>query len=106
MATKNKVGPFLDAALPLLTVYPAYLKAFPPALFIIFVNSLLADCLVFLFQPLINGWKVNIPFKKSSSSGAKGGSKSDGQVRRTFKLKTFKLFSACVHTDVAITSLW
>ncbi|XP_011604102.1 tuftelin 1a [Takifugu rubripes] len=30
-------------------------------------------------KPLINGWKVSIPFKKSSSSAAKGGAKSDGQ---------------------------
>lgn len=30
-------------------------------------------------KPLTNGWKVSVPFKKSSSSAHKGESKSDGQ---------------------------
>lgn len=47
MATKNKVDLFLCCS-AIVSLYPVYLKAFPPALCIVFVNSLLTDCLVFL----------------------------------------------------------
>lgn len=65
----------------LLTLHPVCLMAFPtPSLLSIFHCSL-ADFLLFSFQTLTNGWKVGVPFKKSTPSAPKGGVKADGQVR-------------------------
>lgn len=66
---------------PLLTLHPVCAVVFPlPLIFI--CHSSLVDFLLFSFQPLMNGWKVGVPFKKSTSSAPKGGAKADGQVRR------------------------
>lgn len=89
---------------PLLTLHPVCAVVFPlPLIFI--CHSSLVDFLLFSFQLLMNGWKVGVPFKKSTSSTPKGGAKADGQVR-SFSRNPFgvvrKEWSECTFTPLHV----
>lgn len=82
MAVKHKVGPFSASLLTIVHFTSCVcFVAFPVASLVSLCHSFLADLLLFSPQPLINGWKVGVPFKKSTPSASKGGAKSDVQVR-------------------------
>lgn len=82
MVVKNKVGQFSASLLTIVhSTSCVCFMAFPVASLTSVFHPFLADLLLFSPQPLMNGWKVGVPFKKSAPSASKGGAKSDVQVR-------------------------
>ncbi len=80
MAAKSKVGLFWAqcCALTIVNLTSCVLNTFPPPPLSPSFSPFIADFLLFSFQPHTNGWRVSVPFKRSTPS--KGGAKADGQV--------------------------
>ena len=89
----QKQGRSILSCSPLFTLYPVLSSAALVSTF----HSFLADFLLFFFfQPLTNGWKVSVPFRKSSSSAPKAGAKTDAQVSRISRARPS--FRSCLYT--------
>lgn len=77
MAAKNKVDLLLlYSALHIVNPASCELNGISSVLF----HSLVADFPFFSLQPLTNGWKVGLPFRRSAPSAPKDEAKAEAQV--------------------------